>query len=193
MPSKAAATFRKKHKPDPAYRTFTAADRKRLAGRLSEAMLALLEADGWCSYDGQVIWLCDPDDWAEAGKAWLPRGKKTTDVIARSAFGELVAWDGKQFWLILPHDLTRVSQTADPEWLFGVEFQNPDFHFNAELAKETKAARKACGDLSWDEMFNFAPALALGGTRADAQLAREDARVALDILHQLGPIQSIEI
>jgi len=193
MSSKAAIKFRKKHKADPAYRPFTDEDRMRLAGRLSEAMLALLDADGWCSYDGQVIWLCDPDDWVEVGKEWLPRGRKATDVIVRSAFGDLIGWDGEQFWLVLPHDLARISQTADPEWLFGVEFENPDFHFNADLAKETKAARKTCGDLEWTQMFNFAPALALGGDRNLSQIAKEDARVALDILHQLGAIQSIEI
>jgi hypothetical protein len=41
-------------------------------------------------------------------------------------------------------------------------------------------------------MYNYAPALALGGSKEESEIAKEDARVALSILHQLAPIVSIE-
>jgi hypothetical protein len=193
MPSAAAQAFMDAHWPDPAHRPFTDEDRARLSARLPAPMLDLLEANGWCSYDGQVIWLCDPDEWMPIGRAWLPDRSRVTEVVVRSAFGDMIVWDGEKFWLVLANELTRITQTSDPDFLFGRNFLDPEFHFGDELARETAEARAELGDLEWTQMFNFAPALALGGTRSDAQLAREDARVALDILHQLGPIQSIEI
>lgn len=193
MQSKAAKSFRARHVPDKAYRPFSDEDRSRLAGRLPAPMVDLLEKDGWCSYDQQAIWLCDPDEWRETARTWLPKGSKAFDVLLRSGFGDLLAWNGKTFWLILPHELTRISQTDDPDWLFSATLKADDFHFNDPVQDAMKQARETCGPLTWKQMYNYAPALALGGDLEESELAVEDARVALDILSQLGEIQTVDI
>jgi hypothetical protein len=192
LPSNAAKKFLARHKADASYRPFTAADRKRLGNRLPEVVRAILEKDGWSSYDKQVLWLCDPDDWQEACAPWLPEGAKSCDMLVRSSFGDMVAWDGETFWLILPHSSARIRQTADPDWLFNATFQQEAFHFNDEIRAETAAAAKKCGKLEWDQMYNYAPALALGGSKEESEIAKEDARVALSILHQIAPIASVD-
>lgn len=159
---------------------------------MPEVVCTILEQEGWSSYDKQVFWLCDPDDWQEVCAPWLPEGSSACDVLVRSSFGEMVAWDGQTFWLILPHSSARVRQTADPDWLFGATFQQDAFHFNDELRRQTAAAEKKCGPLEWDQMYNYAPALALGGSKKKSEIAKEDARVALSILHQVSAIASID-
>ncbi|MFA6115166.1 MAG: T6SS immunity protein Tdi1 domain-containing protein [Sphingomonas sp.] len=192
MLSKAARNFLSAYKPDEAYRPFTAKDRKRLGRRIPKVMREILERDGWASYNDQTIWSCDPDDWEEAARPWLPDDAKACDVLLRSSFGDLIAWDGDRFWLVMPHDQARIGQTSDPDWLFSSTLRQDDFHFNDELPGETTAAREKCGPLKWNEMYNFAPALALGGKRSDAEIAKEDARVALSLLSQMAPIQSVD-
>jgi len=189
--AKADKAFRAAHKPDPAYRAFSDKDRKRLGKRLPEIMLSLLDRDGWCSYDDQLFWLCDPDDWEKAARAWLPEESTACDVLVRSSFGDLLVWDGERFWLVLPHLSQRIGQTSDPNWLFGSALGKAGVHFHGDLADETAAARKACGPLEWDQIYNYAPALALGGSAADAEIAREKGVVALSILSQLAPIEAI--
>jgi hypothetical protein len=191
--SKADKAFRAAHKPDPAYRPFSAADRKRLGKRLPEIMLALLDRDGWCSYDDQLFWLCDPDDWEKAARAWLPEPSAACDVLVRSSFGDLLAWDGERFWLVLPHLSQRIGQTSDPNWLFASTLGRDGVHFHGDLVTETAAARKKCGPLGWDQMYNYAPALALGGSVKRSEIARESAPVALSILSQLAPVQTIDV
>jgi hypothetical protein len=189
--SKPAREFVSGHKLDEAYRPFTAADRKRLGKRIPKPMREILERDGWASYDGQALWLCDPADWEDAAKPWLPEDAIACDVLVRSAFGDLLVWDGDRYWLVMPHDSARIGDTSDAEWLFEATLQDKGFHFNdPETLEETTAARNQCGPLEWDEMYNYAPALAIGGDRKESEIAREDARVALTILSQLAPIAS---
>jgi len=190
--SQADKAFRRAHKAAPAYRPFTAADRKRLGGRLPEVMLNQLDRDGWCSYDNQLFWLCDPDDWEEAARAWLPDDSRACDVLVRSSFGDLLVSDGERFWLVLPHLSQRIGQTSDPNWLFASTLGRDGVHFHGDLATETAAAHKAVGPLEWDEMYNYAPALALGGSVRESEIARENAFVALSLLSQLASIDTID-
>ncbi|MEA3018006.1 MAG: hypothetical protein QOI38_2728 [Sphingomonadales bacterium] len=191
MPSTDAKAFRARHKADASYRPFTDADRERLGDRLPTVMREILEQDGWSSYDDQAMWLCDPDDWKKACRPWLPDESRACDVLARSSFGDLLAWGGDKFWLVMPHSSTRIAQTADPRWLFGETLQRDDFYFNDEIPADTAAARKACGPLGWQQMYDYDPPLANGGSREKSRIGRRDARKALRALAKLAPVQSV--
>ena len=65
----AATLFKGKYEADVPYRTFTKEDYTRLAGRIPEIMIGLAKKHGWCSFSGQQLWLCDPDDWQECSGA----------------------------------------------------------------------------------------------------------------------------
>jgi hypothetical protein len=184
----AAAAFRETFGPGDRYRDFDDADEKRLADRLPEAMRDILRADGWCSYKDQVLWLCDPDDWKTAARAWFD-GAPAAQVLARTGFGDLVVWDGEIIWFVLVHEATAMSTVDDGDWFFSKTITARDLAPRSYLPKRVRAAREAAGPLAWDEMYTYEPALALGGDPETSRVQRVKAREALVMLAGLAPIQ----
>src|ERR1041384_2267071 len=85
------------------YRKYEPADDARLAPRIPNAMREVLKKDGWGSYKEQVLWLCDPDDWKAAVPIWFPTTPRS-EVLGRTAFGDLFVWDGQLFWFAMVHE-----------------------------------------------------------------------------------------
>ena len=186
--AQALKAFEKTYRADPPYRDFAEADRARLAKKVPEPFLDLAAKHGWCSFNGQALWLCDPDDWKGVAAPWLPSG--SGHVLARTAFGEMIVSGGKKFWLVQPHDPSRIRLSDDPLWVIAMTLADAGYEDLAELPQRVTAARKQAGELDWREIYNYAPAIALGGSRKTSKIVKEDMKVALDILHQLAPIRA---
>ena len=99
--------------------------------------------------------------------------------------------DGK-FWLVLPQSATRVRLSDDPNWVFGVTLTRPGYDDLDDLADQTRTARERVGELDRREIYNFAPAIALGGSKRTSQIAKEDMKVALSILSQIAPVTALD-
>ena len=173
--------------PGEKYRDYTEADEARLADRLPEVMRTILRKDGWCAYKNQVLWLCDPDDWAPAAGAWFPDAP-SAQVVARSGFGDLFVSSGV-YWTVLTHESQIVENGEDPNWFFGRTITAKSFTTRSDLPPKVRAARKSAGALAWDEMYAYEPALALGGSSKSSDVVRVKAREQLVLLSQLAPIE----
>lgn len=186
----ASATFLKEFGSGVPYRNYSETDDVRLSDRIPNAMREILQSEGWCSYKNQVFWICDPDQWQVAANAWFPQSKNT-QVLARTAFGDIFVWDGEMFWFVMVHD-SIVSRTVDDsDWFFSRMLTAKDFALNSHLPGRVKAACKKSGPLEWDEMYTYVPALALGGSEASSQIKRVKAIEAIVFLAGLSPIRRV--
>lgn len=180
--------FHEAHGDIRTYRRWRKADAERLGARLHPVLRALAEADGWASYDGDSLWHCDPDDWAGVAARWMPEGTKQCDVLFRTGFGDLFVWDGTYVWLVRPHLSARMRITRRVDRLLGFAFQQSDFFLQDDLPEMMERARTKAGQLKPEEIYNYVPALALGGSEKKSRIVKAKAKEALDILAQLSPI-----
>jgi hypothetical protein len=183
----ALEAFREVYGTGEKYRDYTESDEKRLAKRIPDIARTILKEDGWCSYNGQVFWLCDPDDWKEPVRAWFPK-ERSAVALARTAFGDLFVTSGSTFFQAYPHHSQMMPGTKDPGWFFGRTITAKTFMTVSEIPAKVRAARKAAGPLEWDEMYTYVPALALGGNEKKSKIERVKARERLVILSQLRSI-----
>jgi hypothetical protein len=183
-----AADFAKAFGEPTPYRDFTPADKSRLGARLPSVLQAILSKDGWASYKDQAFWLCDPDDWREAAAAWFP-DTPGAEVFGRSAFGDLLVWDGAMFWYARVHEAVVIMLVDDADWLFSRTLCDQDFSLHDSLPADVKRARDAVGRLAWNEMYALTPALALGGDPTTSKIDRVLAKEHLAMLAGLGPIK----
>jgi hypothetical protein len=185
-PQEALESFEKAFPSGAPYREYTKADDERLTGRIPDVMRMILKKDGWCSYREQIFWMCDPDDWIPAARAWFPEST-SAQVLGRSSFGDLFVLD-KCYWLTAPHRSVILQSTERSDWFFGETVTSKRFMLQADLP-EHRAAQKAAGPLEWDEMYTYEPTLARGGTMETSKVERVKAREQLVILAQLAPIR----
>ena len=188
--SPAAASFLKAFGPGEPYRPFTGADDARLGDRIPGVMRAILGREGWCSYKGQVLWLCDPDDWRPAARAWFP-GSARARVLARTGFGDLCVWDGRMFYFAMVHESIVMEMVDDAGLFFSFVLSDRDFAPQSYLPERVRAARERAGPLAWDEMYTHVPALALGGSVESSRIERVKAPEALAMLAGLAPIRRL--
>lgn len=186
--SAAAKRFHKVFGTGTAYRAFSEADDERLADRLAPVMRGILQKDGWCSYKEQVLWLCDPDDWKPAARAWFA-DVKDPQVVARTGFGELFVFDGVVYWYAMVHEPLVLRTVANHDWFFSQMLTASDFAPQTYLPDAVRTARKQAGALEWDEMYTYVPALALGGSESSSKIERVKANEALVMLAGLAPIE----
>jgi hypothetical protein len=170
------------------YRDFTVKDESRLSGRLAPVMLELLKNDGWSSYNDQVFWLCDPDDWKPAAQAWFPDNPKAF-VLGRSAFGELLAWDGEMFTYVHVHEALIIALISDADWLLSRVLVDKEFPLHNTVPGLVRKARERLGTLEWNQMYTYVPALALGGSPETSRVEKVKALEALVMLASLAPIR----
>jgi hypothetical protein len=157
----AAAGFLKAFGPGVQYRKYGKADDTRLADRIPGVMREILQTNGWCSYKEQVLWICDPDDWQAAGRAWFA----------------------------MVHESIVMGTVDDADWFYSRTLTAKDFAPQTYLPDRIGVARKATGPLQWDEMYTYVPALALGGSPTSSRIERVKALEALTLLAGLAPIQ----
>jgi hypothetical protein len=170
---------------------FTASDYTRLEGRLAPALLELAAQDGWTSYNNRAVWLWDPDDWAGVATPWHDEGAAKADLVMRTAFGEMIVWDGTFFWLVMPHEAARMRLTEWDDWLLGSTLPLPDFYFRDELPRLVERATQQVGPVGPNTMFSYVPALALGGKPGTSRIETAGAREALALLAQLAPVTGL--
>lgn len=184
----ATEQFLKTFGPGVTYRKYGDDDDARLAKRIPEVMREILKKQGWCSYKEQVLWLCDPDDWKPAVRAWFPDAKGA-QVFLRTGFGDLCVWDGELFWFVLVHESMAMGTVDDGDWFFSQTITSKGLAPQTYLPERVGAARRVAGSLHWDEMYTYVPALALGGDPSSSRIEKVKAQEALTMLAGLAPIK----
>jgi hypothetical protein len=169
------------------YRPFSNEDRKRLTGRLPDAMLDFLELDGWSSFRKKALWFCDPDDMKSVRQSWLKRFPQA-EIFLRTALGDFYFWDGKYCWSCLVHTGRIMYACNNITWFFA-DFITDKALFKAlRLPKFSNQGQKNCGSLAPDEMYFLTPAISLGGSWETSKLQKGKMSVALDIMSQMQAI-----
>ncbi len=175
-------------------------------GRLPNKLLEYWDAYGFGGYGNGLIWMTDPDEYADVLSAWLyPTRLHATDkfyVIGRTAFGELIVWGAKTGpsltihsvrGMIFPSDKSRWMSEGKGDLLLGNwigGMQRSLLEQNDEGDKPLfDRALKELGPLAHDEMYGFVPALGMGGPCRLDHLKKVKAVEHLMFLAQLGEPQ----
>jgi hypothetical protein len=153
------------------------------------AIAELVRMHGFTSYSNQLLWLCNPDEFTGVAAPWLEQPADTADIYFRTAFGEMYVWDGVFFWQIMPHQSARMRLTEHSHWLVGESLTDNEMSIRTDLPTLVKRAQSQNQPLDSDEMYNFVPALALGGSETKSKIEKVKLREAVDILVQLAPVQ----
>jgi len=136
--------FRERHPAQDVWRAWTPEVAQRLTGRLPAEQVELLSADGFASYDDQLLWAVDPDDLGDVVRLWLPNTPQAVPLF-RTAFGDLFIWDGTAVWHADVH-LAMVGQVALlTRFLYEDVLVNERFRRRALQPALLKRARKAEG------------------------------------------------
>jgi hypothetical protein len=157
----------------------------------------LWEADGWASYRDGLLWFVDPHDFEPVVKAWnLPEAAPLI-TVARAAFGELYllgsfpASDGTSPDSVLalnPH-IAQYSFVGPYAEEFLTSTIAWDRYIKTMHESDVRRARKDVGPLSWDEMYGYEPALALGGSGKPETVRRVNIFNHHLLLSQLTPVK----
>lgn len=165
--------------PGTQYRALNGSELSDLQESVPPIMHGLLSDSGLCSYQKQKIWFCDPRDYtlvAERFTNIIPNGR----VLARTAYGELFIWDGEAYWFVMVHEGTIMWLIGDDNWFFSYVIAQEEF-----TPGSMRNALKQAGELEWNEIYTYVPALALGGDRRDSKIERVKLNEGVAILAEL--------
>src|SRR5712691_3461504 len=149
---------------------------ERYRGKLPDQLLTYWKENGWCGYADGLFWTVDPHEYEPVLEAWIGNTpfmeQDAYHLIARSAFGylyffgektgsnlQIVAPDAQAIWERQgASDLNRESRA-----FFGSRSRNGCDFSDVNGERLFAPVLKKLGRLKHDEMYGFAPALALGG------------------------------
>lgn len=166
-------------------------------------LLAYWEEHGWCGYAGGLLWTVDPQEYGPVVKAWIGNTafmqEDTFHIIARSAFGKLYFWgekSGGDKLNVIAADSFALARTLQPakdldqvaRAFFGAKSRDAVDH-KMEQGTLFALALAGLGQLKYDEIYGFVPALALGGAPVLKNLQKVKAVEHLVMLAQLAPLK----
>lgn len=153
---------------------FDPARHETLAARVPELLAEEWRAFGFGAYGSGLLWtpvpdehVFDPDDW--------PSLNGTGIEVLRTAFADLVIWQGGAFHWLRVHSGKVEAFPSDPDVFFHV-ITEKHFRKSVLLERIFRIANKRLGALAADECFGFAPLPALGGAIAEEHLIKSKMR-----------------
>ena|SRR5437899_3322526 len=156
---------------------------ERYRGRLPESLLEEWELGGLGGYMDGFLWLTDPSRLAHATQEW---GLGASAVaFARTAFGDLLFWDGEAVRCLFVHEGMVQHLPGDLPWLFEHSFCDESFLEDVLDLALFRLALERLGPPASDEMYTFVPALVLGGEERVENLKKVKMREQLLLLSQL--------
>jgi len=179
------------------YRECGPAEQARLAPVVPEFLLDHWRSDGWAGYRDGLLWTIDPRDFEPVVRAWnLP--DKPPVAVARTAFGslyllrEFVTPRNTTGYAILeldPHvgDYALVGPSA--ELFLSETLAQRDYIKTVMEEGSVRRAVRDHGELTWDEMYGYEPALALGGSRNPENVRRFNIFAHHALLSQLVEVR----
>jgi hypothetical protein len=152
---------------------------------LPNSLIENWREEGWCGYAKGLIWTVDPSEFQSDLSRWIEPSDLSI-VFARTAFGDMVMWDGQtiKYVSVIYNQISELAK--DMEMLFEYVFCDDDYLKDALDLKLHRSALKKLGQLETDECYAFEPALALGGSGELNTLKKAKMREYLGILAQLS-------
>ena len=153
---------------------------------LPEVLLEFWKENGFGGFARGLIWIVDPSSLEDGLAEWVPSKKgKTAIPVARTAFGNIIYWQGAEFTFLDVHYDRSDTAGSDAEILFG--FYLVDKRARKSILEEPlfKKALAAHGELTRDEMYAFGLPLATGGDEKVKNLVKVAMREQLAILRSI--------
>ena len=163
---------------------------ERYQSKVPNLLLDLWKRTGIGKYNDGLIELIDPTDFEPSLWTWLGEEVEEYTPIAISGFGELFYYrklteeDEDVCMLDIQNRLCEVL-TYDFETFFENFLVNEDERKEWLREELFEQAISKYGSLSKNEVFTFAPALALGGHESVENLQKGNAQAYLDIMFQI--------
>lgn len=152
---------------------------------LPAELIAFWSETGWCAFSKGLFWVVNPADFVGVADEWFET-KDSLIVIGRSAFGNLLIWDGSKalFLDVLYGKYIQLSEFIDD--FFDMSLSDKSFLENVLNQSVFEQALQKLGELERDEVYAFEPALALGGEMIVDNLNKVKLKEHLSILAQLS-------
>ncbi|WP_199610526.1 GAD-like domain-containing protein [Flocculibacter collagenilyticus] len=183
---------------------------KKYKGKLPDRLLAYWKEYGFCSFKSGLFWLVNPEHYEDSLEAWLGETeiveKDSYYVIARSAYGDLYLWGEKtgfkyeliptQGWVIEKKGNIQDIEDNNVEKAIKMFFykQDPESidieNSNGELLAEQ--CKVAHGELNYDEVYAFEPALFLGGAPELENVKKVNIFAHLAVLASFGQLELLD-
>ena len=161
------------------------------SGKLPEEILNFWKEYGFGNYANGLIKIIEPSDYMDSLYTWLGGQDFNKLPILVSAFGDIFYYrklsDTESDINILDIHYRDINVCA---YSFE-EFFN-DYIIDKEICEEVLKEKlfaqsiSTKGDLEFEEIFFFVPALALGGSETIEKIDKDDASTHQQILFQLG-------
>jgi hypothetical protein len=152
--------------------------------KLPPQMIEFWKESGWCSYANGLIWIVNPEDFADLIEDWdVPKG---SIVFGRTAFGDLFLWSEKQVQYLFVHQSSVGEMTDDIETFMDMMLCNSSYKGDGLMGKQFQKIVRRLGPPAIDECYAFVPALALGGDGDTNTVERVKLREHLGILAELA-------
>jgi hypothetical protein len=176
--------FLKMHGPGVKCRQVSEETARRYQTELPSALIQHWLEAGWCGYADGLLWIVNPEDLREPMLEWLGPGKANAKAIARTAFGDIILWDGNAVCYLDVNVNHVFNVTQDIEIFFIVSLRDKQYLDSPIGRKQFRRARQRLGPLEPDEVYGYFPAIALGGPGTVESLQRVKLREYLSILAQ---------
>ena len=176
--------FRKKHGPPEDCRAVPSERLSAYESRLPSALLELWKTDGWCSYAKGLIWMTDPEELKDILELWLDKAENRS-IFGRTAFGDLFVWDGRETQYLDVQHGTLTSFGGMVTVFFEVSLCSDRFLDATLWRKLYRKALPRLGRPAFDECYALEPALALGGSIEEKNLAKVKLREHVAILAEV--------
>jgi hypothetical protein len=151
---------------------------------LPTALLDHWREVGWCAYGDGLLWLTNPQEFADLIDEWVDFESDKAVVFLRTAFAHLYLWhDGNAYSL----DVQRggLSQVTDDIELLFTLLTDDDIREKILRVSLFEEVKERLGPPGRDECYAFVPALALGGPGTPETVQKVKMREQLGILAQL--------
>ncbi len=182
--------FLNKYPPGKNLRKPTAGMLKQFKGKLPEELLGFWQEYGFGNYGGGLLKIIYPADYADALTLWLGKQENCYPILM-TGFGTIIIY-------------RKLSETADDMCLLDIHYRRtgsfsisfldfferilPDESFAEQFLRVDlfQEASAKLGGLAENEIFFFAPALALGGAESIQYIQKGNAVVHQRLLFEMG-------
>ncbi len=143
----------------------------------------LFQGEG--SYMNGYLWIIDPFDYHDILEEVYTPIERPSICFARDAFAGLFVWEGESIvYIDVRHGTSKVVGRK-----VGIFFNNiiTDWEYLSEQLhlEHFYPARKALGDLSFDECYGYVPLLGFGGSEKMENLQKVKIKEHISISTQL--------
>jgi hypothetical protein len=164
---------------------------EKYAGVLPEILINTWRDDGFQQFSNGFLWSVNPDEYRDVVADFIYEPQRPdAHVLFRTAFGDLIFQYKSKMFHLSAVTLRHGELGGALDLVLEVHLGQRDFANSIFFLKEFRAARKALGDLTSEEVYGLVPAAPLGGTLDIQNMQKVNLKAHLHFLSQFVRPQS---